>query len=185
MEWYTILFISSLSIFIIKLLVSWFFGDFDMDVDFDGDSDFDTSSAFSFKGLIHFLIGFSTFLFARAHMETVNIVNGHVQFSFADYIWAILCGLIIVVILLYAYKVALKANNESVDPQDLIDNAKGIVYLNLGEGKYSIQIHTQAGTTDVNAYCDDDTLSVGTEVILGKENSKIIIKDIKKQENES
>ena len=138
MEWYTILFIGSLSIFIIKLLVSWFFGDFDMDVDFDGDSDFDTSSAFSFKGLMHFLVGFSSFLFARAHMESVNIVNGHVQFSFTDFIWAILCGLIIVVVLIYAYKVALKANNESVDPQDLIENSKGIIYLNLGEGKYSV-----------------------------------------------
>ena len=75
MAWYTILFINVLSLFIVKLAISLFAGDIDMDVDFDGDSDFDTSSAFSFKGVLHFLVGFSSYLFARAHTDTVNIVD--------------------------------------------------------------------------------------------------------------
>ena len=64
MEWYTILFIVVMSLFVIKLIISIFGGDFDMDVDFDGNTDFDSSSAFSFKGLLHFLVGFSSYLFA-------------------------------------------------------------------------------------------------------------------------
>lgn len=181
MEWYTILFVASLSIFLVKLIISWFAGDFDMDVDLDGDSDFDTSSAFSFKGLIHFLVGFSSFLFARANMQTINLADGKVQFSLVDYFCAVLCGIFIVIILIYAYKVALKANNESVNPKDLINYSKGIIYLNLGNGNYSVQIHTQAGTTNVNAYCDNKDLKVGDEVILKNENSKIIITDIKNE----
>ncbi len=65
MAWYTILFITVMSLFIIKLAISLFAGDIDIDIDFDGDSDFDTSSAFSFKGLIHFLMGFSSYLLLR------------------------------------------------------------------------------------------------------------------------
>ena len=76
MAWYTILFITVISLFVVKLAISLFAGDIDLDVDFDGDSDFDTSSAFSFKGALHFLVGFSSYLFARAHADTVNIVDG-------------------------------------------------------------------------------------------------------------
>ena len=43
MAWYTILFITVASLFIVKFAISLFAGDIDMDVDFDGDSDFDSS----------------------------------------------------------------------------------------------------------------------------------------------
>ena len=95
MAWYTILFITVASLFIVKFAISLFAGDIDMDVDFDGDSDFDSSSAFSFKGVLHFLVGFSGYLFARAHSGTVNIIDGKVQFNFGDFAWAIIVGIIV------------------------------------------------------------------------------------------
>ena len=175
MAWYTILFIIVLSLFIIKLVISLFAGDIDMDVDFDGDSDFDSSSAFSFKGLLHFLVGFSSYLFARAHTETVNIVDGKVQFSFGDFTWAIVCGVLVMLVLFYAYKLALKANNQTTNPEDLIDNSIGTIYINLGNGQYSVEVHTLAGTTNVTAYCSNDNLQPGTEVKLIKEENKVLI----------
>ena len=68
MAWYTILFITVFLLFAVKLIISWSAGDFEMDVDLDGIDDFDVSGAFSFKGLVHFLLGFSSYLFLRANM---------------------------------------------------------------------------------------------------------------------
>lgn len=175
MAWYTILFITVASLFALKMIVSIFLGDIDMDIDFDGDSDFDSSSAFSFKGIIHFLVGFSGYLFARAHTSTVNIVDGSVQFSFADFAWAIIVGIVTMIALFYAYKLAMKANNSTKDPEDLIDNSKGTIYINLGNGQYSVEAHTHAGTTNVTAFYENDKLTPGTNVTLIKEDNKIRI----------
>lgn len=179
MAWYTILFITIVSLFVVKLAISLFASDIDMDVDFDGDSDFDTSSAFSFKGALHFLLGFSSYLFARAHSATINIVDGKVQFSFGDFVWAFIVGVLVMVALFYAYKLAMKANNSTKDPEDLIDNSKGTIYINLGNGSYSVQAHTPAGTTNVTAFYTGDELEPGTEVTLEKEGNKIFIKYLK------
>lgn len=43
-------------IFILQFIISWVAGE--LDVDFDGDADFDIGDVVSFKGLIHFLMGF-------------------------------------------------------------------------------------------------------------------------------
>jgi hypothetical protein len=178
MAWYTILFITVISLFVVKLAISLFAGDIDLDVDFDGDSDFDTSSAFSFKGALHFLVGFSSYLFARAHTTTVNIVDGKVQFSIGDFVWAVIAGIIIMVALYYAYKLALKANNSAKNPEDLIDNSKGTIYINLGNGSYSVQAHTASGTTNVTAFYTGDELEPGTEVTLEKDGNNIFIKSL-------
>ena len=178
MAWYTILFITVASLFIVKLAISLFAGDIDMDVDFDGDSDFDSSSAFSFKGALHFLLGFSSYLFARAHSETVQLIDGKVQFSYGDFAWAIIIGILVMVALFYAYKLAMKANNPTTNPEDLIDNAKGTIYINLGNGSYSVQAHTHAGTTNVTAFYSGDELEPGTEVTLEKEGNNIFIKNL-------
>ncbi len=184
MTWYTILFITVIALFIVKLGISLFVGDFDMDVDFDGDSDFDSSSAFSFKGVLHFLVGFSSYLFARSHSETINIVDGKAQFSFGDFTWAIVVGLIVMFGLFYAYKLALKANNTTKNPEDfifnknLINNLNGTIYINLGNGSYSVQVNTPAGTTNVTAYYSSDELEPGTNVELEKDGNNLYIKDI-------
>ena len=46
MAWYTILFITVFALFAVKLIMSWFAGDFEMDVDFDGIDDFDVTKDF-------------------------------------------------------------------------------------------------------------------------------------------
>ena len=149
-----------------------------MDVDLDGIDDFDASGAFSFKGLVHFLLGFSSYLFLRANMAEVDKLNGVAQFGILDYMTATIIGVILMFILFYGYKLALKANNSSKDPSDLINNAKGIIYINLGNGSYSVQAHTPAGTTNVTAFYSGDDLEPGMEVILEKEGNNILINKI-------
>ena len=178
MAWYTILFFVVFTLFAVKLILSWMGGDFEMDVDFDGVDDFDTSAAFSFKGLIHFLLGFSSYLFLRANMAEVDKVNGVAQFGVLDYIMATVIGVVIMFMLFYGYKLAMKANNSSKNPSELIDNCKGNIYLNLGNGQYSVEAHTLAGTTNVTAYYSGDDLKPGTEVILIKEGNNILINKI-------
>ena len=176
MAWYTILFITVFTLFAVKLIMSWFAGDFEMDVDFDGIDDFDVSGAFSFKGLVHFLLGFSSYLFLRANMVEIDKLNGVAQFGMMDYMFATIVGVILMFALFYGYKLALKANNSSKNPSDLIDNSKGIIYINLGNGQYSVEAHTLAGTTNVTAFYTSDDLEPGTEVTLIKEANNIYIK---------
>ena len=179
MAWYTILFITVFTLFAVKLIMSWFAGDFEMDVDFDGIDDFDVSGAFSFKGLVHFLLGFSSYLFLRANMVEIDKLNGVAQFGMMDYMFATIVGVILMFALFYGYKLALKANNSSKNPSDLIDNSKGIIYINLGNGQYSVEAHTLAGTTNVTAFYTSDDLEPGTEVTLIKEGNNILInKDV-------
>jgi len=175
MAWYTILFIVTFLIFAIKLIMSWCYGDLELDVDFDGDVDFDMSAAFSFKGLLHFLMGFSSYLFLRSVFSTVDKVNGVVQFGILDYMWATIFGVFLMLLLIWGYSLALKASQESKNPQDLINNCKGNIYINLGNGQYSVQAHTPAGTTNVTAFYTSDDLEPGTEVTLIKEGKNILI----------
>jgi hypothetical protein len=179
MEWYTILFFTVFIIFFIKLFVSWFAGDFDLDVDFDDVDDFDLSSAFSFKGILHFLMGFSSYLYLRSNMNGIEKINGIAQFQFSDYFIGILCGFILSIILYFAYKIAMKANNISSSPEDLIEVSKGTIYLNLNNGKYIVSVHTQAGTINVEAFGKQHpNLSIGTKVKLRKEDSNYYIQTI-------
>ena len=176
MAWYTILFVTVFILFAVKLIISWSAGDFEMDVDLDGIDDFDASGAFSFKGLVHFLLGFSSYLFLRANMAEVDKLNGIAQFGILDYMIAIIVGVILMFALFYGYKLAMKANNSSKNPEDLINNSKGIIYINLGNGQYSVQAHTLSGTINVTAFYSKDNLEPGTEVILTKYGSQILIK---------
>lgn len=178
MAWYTILFITVFVLFAIKLILSWIGGDFEMDVDLDGIDDFDVSSAFSFKGLVHFLLGFSSYLSLRANMATVDKINDVAQFGIMDYFIATFCGVVLFFVLFWGYKLAMKASQTPKRPEDCINDSKGIIYINLGNGQYSVEAHTIAGTTNVTALYSKDNLEPGTEVTLTKEGNNILINTI-------
>ncbi len=109
-------------------------------------------------------------------METVEKINGIAQFGVMDYIYATIIGVILTLLLICGYALALKATHESKNPQDFINNCKGNIYINLGNGQYSVEAHTPAGTTNVTAFYTSDNLEAGTEVTLIKEGNKILIK---------
>lgn len=95
MEWYYILGIVSYGIFLLQFCLSFIGEDTDIDVDFDREADFSFSDLISFKGLIHFLMGFSGWLMITQRATPLNIVI------------ACIMGFALVLILYYVYKLAL------------------------------------------------------------------------------
>ncbi len=122
MEWYYILGIISYGIFIIQFILSCFGTDSDVDIDLDGDSDFDLSSLFSFKGLIHFIMGFSGWLMINGNIQTIDI-----------YI-AVVVGIIFMVLLYYLYRMCMKFNHTPiVKVGNQLIGQSVYVYLSYGD----------------------------------------------------
>lgn len=124
MEWYYILGAISYGIFIIQFILSNFgFSETDLDVDFDGDADFSVSDLLSFKGLIHFAMGFSGFLML---IEKVNVLTISI---------ACVVGIALMFVLYLVYKLCMKFNSEPTvkSKADLVGEVV-IVYIPLPNG---------------------------------------------------
>ena len=124
MEWYYILGAISYGIFIIQFILSNFgFSETDLDVDFDGEVDFSVNDLLSFKGLVHFAMGFSGWLMLSGKVTALTI-------SFACGV-----GIIFMVILYFVYKLCMKFNSEPTTKSktDLVGEVV-IVYVPLPNG---------------------------------------------------
>ena len=82
------------SLFIVRFILSWVGGDFDLDMDADGDVDL--GDVVSFKGATHFLMGFFGWLSVKS-WTTHNVM-------WWDYLIAFALGVIFVIILYFVYK---------------------------------------------------------------------------------
>jgi uncharacterized membrane protein len=94
MEWYVILLIVSGGLFLLSSVGSLLFGDLPVDTDFDFDTEgFLLSDVISFKGLLHFTLGFSLALtlFGEVSVLSVGV--------------AVVSGLVFAVALYYLYNV--------------------------------------------------------------------------------
>lgn len=122
-------------IFIVQFILSFFLGDLDLDseidVDGDGVSDFNWSDILSFKGLIHFGIGFGWTMWFNQDMSN----------KFLAAIIAIGVGLIFVFALWSVYLLARKLENPNVQEkgEDLVGREVKI-YLVLNEKRYKAYI---------------------------------------------
>ena len=149
MEWYYILGIISYSIFIIQFILSNFgFLETELDVDFDGDADFSVNDLLSFKGLIHFAMGFSGWLMLTGKVTALTISC------------ACGAGLIFMVILYFVYKLCMKFNSEPTTKSktDLIGEVV-IVYIPLPNGNCICKVDAPSYT--------EITCKADTEVQLG------------------
>lgn len=122
MEWYYILGVISYGIFIIQFILSNFGGDTEIDVDFDGEGDFDTSSLLSFKGLVHFAMGFSGWLMLTGKVTIYTVCGG------------IFIGVLFMVLLYYLYKLCMMFHSEPTEKcgLDLIGYAVTVVLVSDG-----------------------------------------------------
>ena len=167
MSWYTILFIACILTIVVKTILSWIVGDMDVDVDVDGDVDTDLGSVFSFKGILHFLTGFSTYLTMCSRYIT------HGNMTFVDYVIAFLVGVGLMFLLYWVYKLMKRLDNVPDQVYDFEGNV-GTIYNNLGNGSYVVSVNTFNGThfpTGVytpNNPEEYDNLIDGTSVRLGK-----------------
>ena len=176
MTWYNILFLSVLGFLLLKSVISWFFGEMEVDVDFDGDSDIDISGMLSFKGLLHFLLGFSTFLSATGYSHTNSFTTSY-EFSWWMYLIAIVIGAIFMVGLYYLYKMVLKFNHYNTNNPNF-DGMSGTIYAKQVQThspfiQYQILVNTYQGTHKLTAYSLSD-YNVGDEVtiILNKDKNQ-------------
>lgn len=142
MEWFSICFYACLIFFLLKTIISWVFGEFDVDFDADGDVDFDVSSMFSFKGVLHFALGFFSFLQFAAKFKYTN--DAAVTFSVGDYISAILIGILFAFVLFYLYKIMMKLNHYASSEID-IAGCSCTIMINIGNEYYDVLVKTPRG----------------------------------------
>ncbi len=126
MSWYYILGIISYGIFIIQFLLSNLgIGDVDLDIDLDGEADFGVSDLLSFKGLVHFAMGFSGWLMIIDEITIVTLVT------------ATIIGIAFIFILYFVYKLCMKFNSEPTNKvgEELI-GVSVKVSIPVSDGKY-------------------------------------------------
>lgn len=154
---FTLIALVSTGIFLVQFVISVFIGDIDVDVDGDTNADFDMGSMFSFKGLVHFLIGFgwTKVLFAED--------------SWQSYALAVVVGLVFMIALFYTYMLAFRLQNlrRPETPEQLVGRP-GKVYINNGGGRYTIFIQRDGALRELDVvamsgdtdYPTDQTVTV-------------------------
>ena len=144
------------SIFIIRFILSW------VGADFDIDADVDISDVVSFKGLTHFLMGFSGWLSVKSYI-THNIM-------WYDYLIALILGIIFVILLYFVYKllISLETKPQILFGKQLIGKT-GKIYVILEPEdsikKYIITVGNGLGTQEYPAK-SNNSYKLGDEVVI-------------------
>lgn len=135
-------------IFIIRFILSWVGGDFDLDMDADGD--IDLGDVVSFKGATHFLMGFFGWLSVKCW--TIHNIE------WWDYLIAFGLGVLFVILLYFVYKfmMSLEKKPQVLAGKQLIGK-EAKVYLKTGYDslddmcKYIIIVNNNVGPLEVPA----------------------------------
>ena len=144
------------SIFIIRFILSW------VGADFDIDADVDIGDVVSFKGLTHFLMGFSGWLSVKSYI-THNVM-------WYDYIIALILGIIFVILLYFVYKllISLETKPQILSGKQLIGKT-GKIYVILEPEdsikKYIITVGNGLGTQEYPAK-SNNSYKLGDEVVI-------------------
>ena len=144
------------SIFIIRFILSW------VGADFDVEADVDVSDVVSFKGLTHFLMGFSGWLSVKSYI-THNVM-------WYDYLIALILGVIFVILLYFVYKllISLETKPQILSGKQLIGKT-GKIYVVLEPEdsikKYIITVGNGLGTQEYPAK-SNNSYKLGDEVVI-------------------
>jgi uncharacterized membrane protein len=119
MAWYVIVLIVSAGLFVLTTIVSLLFGDMELDIDadLDIDSGFLVSDVLSFKGLVHFAIGFSLALTLMGEFTLFSAAVG------------VATGIVFVLVLYYLYKFVFEKLQQSMKYTNEINNMEAEVYF--------------------------------------------------------
>jgi uncharacterized membrane protein len=148
MAWYVIVLIVSAGLFVITSIGSLFFGGMDMDIDADldvGGSGFLLSDVISFKGLIHFTIGFSLSLTLMGEFSLTSATVG------------VVTGIVFVFVLYYLYKTLFEKLQQNVKYTTEINNMEAEVYYWDKKSKMGeVFITLEGRPVTVTLKCEED-----------------------------
>jgi prepilin signal peptidase PulO-like enzyme (type II secretory pathway) len=147
MAWYVILLIVSAGLFVIATVLSLLLGEMDLDTsaDLDIGSGFLLSDLVSFKGLIHFAIGFSLSLTLMDEFSLMSATIG------------VVTGIVFVLVLYYLYKFLFKKLQHNINYTYEIKDTDAEVYFwdnNLKIGEVFITLEGRPVT--VTLKCTED-----------------------------
>ena len=160
MEWYVIVLIVSAALFVLTTLGSMLFGSIDMNM--DADVDLDIGSGFllgdliSFKGLIHFTIGFSLALTVMGEFSLISTSVG------------VVTGIVFVLVLYYLYKMLFEKLQQNIKYTDVINDMEADVYFwdektRIGE----VFVTLEGRPVTVTLKCDEDIrIEKGQKIIV-------------------
>ena len=155
-------------IFIVRFILSWVGGDFDIE------SDVDVSDVVSFKGLTHFLMGFFGWLSTKS-FTTHNIM-------WYDYLIAFVLGVIFVIILYYVYKFLMKLENKPqiLSGKNLIGSTAKVYLVSSTIDadtlfKYVVTANNGIGTVEIPAKSRESYKTGDSVVIKDYVNAYYII----------
>jgi hypothetical protein len=117
MTWYEIVLLVSATFFLLSTIGSLLFGGMDADFDTDIDSGTLLSDVFSFKGLLHFCVGFSLVL---------TLMH---EVSFTSVAYGVITGLVFAVVLFYLYKLMYEKAQQSMNYTNEITEMDAEVYF--------------------------------------------------------
>ncbi len=148
MEWIHYVTATVYSIFILRIIISWLFGDFDIDADAD------VGDLVSFKGLTHFLMGSFGWMSLRLY---------HIhQLMWYDYLIAFILGIIVMILLYFTYKLTLKLETkpEPLTGKQLVGKKATISLIHLkqqtdGKYHYLVAVSNGIGCVEVDAVSDN------------------------------
>ena len=117
MAWYVIVLIVSSCLFLLTTIGSLFFGDMDLDADVDVGSGFMLGDLISFKGLVHFIIGFSLALTLMKEFSLLSATVG------------VVTGIVFVLVLYFLYKTLFEKLQQNVTYTHEINDMEAEVYF--------------------------------------------------------
>lgn len=137
------------TIFLIRIIALWTIGDFD----FSFDTDFSLGDIISFKGLLHFLMGFAGYMSLKYYIGDIP--------DFLDYIIASILGVIFIFILYFIYKLIYNLNSTTkpLTGRELVGRT-GIIQAKLGCDDsgltfyYTVSVNNNVGSVNVDAHSD-------------------------------
>ena len=145
MAWYVIVLIVSSGLFVFTTIVSLFFGDMDLDADVDVGSGFLVSDVISFKGLLHFTIGFSLVLTLMSEISLLSVTIG------------IVAGIVFVLTLYYLYKMLFEKLQQHMKYTTEINNMDAEIYFWDTKSKSGeVFITLEGRPVTVTLKCEDD-----------------------------
>ena len=149
MDWYVIVLIVSAALFVLTSIGSLFFGSIGMDADVDVDADVGSGlllgDLISFKGLIHFTIGFSLSLTLLGEFSLLSATVG------------VVTGIVFVLVLYYLYKTLFEKLQQNIKYTDEITEMEADVYFWDEKSKIGEVFVTLEGRpVTITLKCDED-----------------------------